>query len=294
MSEVKQIGGRAGRYRSAKQTSENDSDNSNVGFVTSLEDIDLPYIREALKSNPEPIRQAGLLPPDHVIQQFAEHFPPEINFSYILQRLGDIAQTHPRFFLCNKQDQDKIAEVLDKIKNFNILDKLCFLKAPISTGDEASRGVVSAFATCVANNKSGALLTLSEMKLDVLDEPVSGNKEYLRALEYLHRSLVLYLWLSFRCGGIFTDRTLATHVKELVEIKMDRALTEFSANSKLQKASSLRRQIALLQQMHTEMGTESPFASGEDHLGLEEGEEGELEGDEDGESNSKEKVSVSG
>ena len=290
MSEVKQIGGRAGRYRSALQTNDKDGDSSNVGFVTSLEDIDLPYIREALKSNPEPIRQAGLLPPDHMIQQFAEHFPPEVSFSYLLQRLGDLAQTDRRFFLCIKQGQDKIAAVLDRIKNLNVLDKLCFLKAPLSSGDEESQTIISAFASCVANNKSGALLSLPEMKLDVLDEPVSGNKEYLRALEYLHRSLVLYLWLSFRCGGIFTDRTLATHVKELVEIKMDRALTEFSANSKLQKASSLRRQIALLQQMHAEMGTPSPFTPTDEHLDLEL-DESELEEDEAEESGAKKKVS---
>jgi ATP-dependent RNA helicase SUPV3L1/SUV3 len=58
----------------------------------------------------------------------------------------------------------------------------------------------------------------------------------------------LYSWLSFRFGGIFTDRTLAAHVKELVEERMIRALTEFSANKKLRRNASLKRQIALQKQ----------------------------------------------
>lgn len=245
-----------------------------MGFVTSLEDIDLPYIRESLKSEAEPIRQAGLIPPDHLVQNFAAHFPPDVPFAYVLKRIDELAETHPRFFLCNKQSDDVVQGILDDIKGLSVLDKMCFTKAPIAGKDPLTQQVVSAFASSVANNKSGSLLGIPEMKLDILDEPVSGNKDYLRSLEFLHRSLVLYLWLSFRCGGVFTDRTLATHVKELVEIKMDRALTEFSANSKLQKASSLRRQIALLQQMQAdeekseEKADAANTAADEEELGI--------------------------
>jgi ATP-dependent RNA helicase SUPV3L1/SUV3 len=122
------------------------------------------------------------------------------------------------------------------------------MAAPASGREPGFVETLRAFARCVAQHKSGALLDIPEVPLELLDEPVSGDKNYLRSLETLHRSIVLYLWLSYRCGGIFTDRTLATHVKELVEMKMDRALTEFSANRKLRKVSSLRRQVALLRQ----------------------------------------------
>ncbi|KAL1955522.1 hypothetical protein VTO42DRAFT_8476 [Malbranchea cinnamomea] len=275
ISQVKQIGGRAGRYRTAAQTGADDSNGQNVGFVTSLEDIDLPYIREALRADPEPIRQAGLIPPDHLIQNFADHFPPDVPFAYVLKRVLDIHKTHPRFFLCSLQDHDVVTTVLDGIQGLRVEDKLCFSKAPVAGRDPETQKVVSAFARCVAQNKSGGLLEIPELRLDVLDAPVSGDKDYLHALEFLHRSLVLYLWLSFRCGGVFTDRTLATHVKELVEIKMDRALTEFSANSKLRKASSLRRQIALLKQMQQQEGAVGVTA--DEELGNEEEEEDEDE-----------------
>ena len=260
ISQVKQIGGRAGRYRTAMQQSTDQVDSSeNVGLVTALDDIDLPYIRQALNSDSEPIRAAGLLPTDHMVQAFANHFPPDVPFGYVMNRLQDLSRTSPGYFLCtNDRDSEVVmSRVLDRIADMTVQDKMVFLKAPLQMNDRKMPEVIRAFSRCVAEHKSGALLEIPELRLDVLDEPVTSDKEYLRSLESLHRSLVLYLWLSFRCGGVFTDRTLATHVKDLVEMKMDRALTEFSANSNLQRASSLRRQIALLQQMQSgEAGTE--------------------------------------
>ncbi|WEW57762.1 RNA helicase [Emydomyces testavorans] len=257
VSQVKQIGGRAGRYRSAAAATETNNsvtslsrpeENQNVGLVTSLEDVDLPHIQKSLVAEPEPISAAGILPLDSMITNFTNHFPSNTPFGYVLQRLWNVAQTHPRFFLCEFQSSN-VQEILDDVAGLSVVDKLIFLSAPTSTADPTSALTVKAFATCVAQHKSGALLDIPELHLEILDLPVSGDKNYLRSLESLHRSLVLYLWLSFRIGGIFTDRTLATHVKELVEMKMERALTEFSANSKLRKSSSLRKQIALLKQL---------------------------------------------
>jgi ATP-dependent RNA helicase SUPV3L1/SUV3 len=109
-------------------------------------------------------------------------------------------------------------------------------------------------AECVAQSSHGRLLDLSTLNLEILEQGVSGAKEYLRELERLHKALILYLWLGYRFGGIFTDRTLATHVKGLVEERMMRALTEFSVNKKLRRDSSLKRQIALQKQQAEQEG----------------------------------------
>ncbi|EEQ83241.2 mitochondrial ATP-dependent RNA helicase Suv3 [Blastomyces dermatitidis ER-3] len=267
VSQVKQIGGRAGRYRSAKDTANTNSSKiassdkeaeTNVGFVTSLEDVDLPYIRKALDTEPEPILAAGLLPPDHIVKRFSEHFPPGTPFAYILQRLHNIAQVDSSFFLSDGQGHAEAAEAIDSIKGLSMDEKLVFLSAPTHMRDPQMSNIFREFVRCVAENRSGDLLEIDDLPIDVLDKPVSGDKGYLATLETLHRSLVLYLWLSYRCGGVFTNRALATHVKSLTEIKMDRALTEFSANRHLRKATSLRRQYAL--QRQTEM-REKAFAA---------------------------------
>ncbi|KAG5304737.1 ATP-dependent RNA helicase SUV3 [Histoplasma capsulatum G186AR] len=266
VSQVKQIGGRAGRYRSAtdsrnvKGSRVADSAKNaetNVGFVTSLEDVDLPYIRKALNTEPEPILSAGLLPPDYIIKGFSEHFPANTPFAYILQRLHNIAQVDPNFFLNDCQSHAEAAEAIDSVKGLSMDDKLVFLSAPTHMRDPQMSTIFKEFVRCVAENRSGDLLEIGDLPIDILDKPVSGDKSYLATLETLHRSLVLYLWLSYRCGGVFTNRALATHVKALTEIKMDRALTEFSANRQLRKATSLRRLYAL--KLQTEM-REKAFA----------------------------------
>ncbi|OJD19377.1 hypothetical protein AJ78_00647 [Emergomyces pasteurianus Ep9510] len=256
VSQVKQIGGRAGRYRPASSTdtksslnaSSNKDTETNVGFVTSLEDVDLPYIRKALNSEPEPILSAGLQPPDYIIKRFAEHFPPSTPFAYVLQRLHNIAQVDSNFFLGDSQSHAEVAEAIDSIKGLSMDEKLVFLSAPTHMRDPQMNIIFKEFVRCVAENRSGDLLEIGDLPIDILDKPVSGDKGYLATLETLHRALVLYLWLSYRCGGVFTNRALATHVKSLTEIKMDRALTEFSANRHLRKATSLRRQYALQRQ----------------------------------------------
>jgi ATP-dependent RNA helicase SUPV3L1/SUV3 len=248
--EIKQIAGRAGRYRAANETGSNrGSDSENVGYVTSLEDVDLPYIQQAMKFEPPPIKAAGVIPPDMVFQHFSNYFPPTVPFVYIIKRLQAVSQVHPLFFMCDPASQLDSAGIIDGIPGLNIDDQLVFMAAPIYSRDAAGTAVCRAFARCVAEHRGGRLLDIPELNLEILEEPVSGKKEYLHELESLHKGIILYSWLSFRLGGVFTDRTLAGHVKELVEERMIRGLTEFSANRKLRKDASLRRQIALQTQM---------------------------------------------
>ncbi|RDW72503.1 ATP-dependent RNA helicase SUV3 [Aspergillus mulundensis] len=253
VSEVKQIGGRAGRYRSAAQHGEDhQQDTENVGYVTSLEEVDLPYIQEALNTEAPPINAAGIAPPDPVYERFAAYFPGNTSLAYMVNRLTEIARINPLFFICDPTPCLENAEVIDAVPGLNLTDQLTLMAAPIGAREEIGRRVAMAFARCVLENKNGRLLDIEEINLEVLAEPVSGNKEYMHQLEALHRAVILYSWLSYRFGGIFTDRTLSVHVKELVEERLVRALTEFSANKKLRKNASLLRQIAMEKQQRVQ------------------------------------------
>ncbi|KAL4925154.1 ATP-dependent RNA helicase SUV3 [Aspergillus undulatus] len=251
--EIKQIGGRAGRYRSAAQQNEDQQKEKNVkeknvGLVTSLEEVDLPYIQEALKTDPPPLDTACVQPPNTIFELFAAYYPQDISLEYLIKRLWAVIKVNPLFSVRDPVQVLENAEIIDAVSGLELIDQLTFMAAPISTRDERGRQVAIAFVRCVAEHTNGRLLDISELNLEVLEEPVSASKEYLHELESLHRSVILYSWLSFRFGGIFTDRTLAGHVKEMVEERMVRALTEFSANKKLRKDASLRRQIALQKQ----------------------------------------------
>lgn len=220
------------------QTRDNETVDSaeTVGLVTCLNDVDLPYIQEALKSEDEPIPAAGLEAPTHIVERFASYFPPGVPFSYIMHRLNSLATVHPRYFISRNKDSAVIADSIEDIKGLDVTDRHIFTGSPVGASDDRMVGVLRGLAKCVAGQSSGSLADIAEIPLEVLDESVSGNLNYVHDLELLHKSLILYLWLSYRFGGVFIDRAMATHAKELAEEKIDRSLLEFSANTKLRKS----------------------------------------------------------
>ena len=252
-NEIKQIAGRAGRFRTttpaeAKGTAQiNESSPSipapNLGLVTTLEENDLPIVRKAMENEADPIMSAGIFPPTNVLMKFAAYFPPSTSFSYILLRLHEISLMHPRYKLCQLKDQVPIADTIQPVKNLTTQDRIIFCAAPANTKQKGMDVILAAFARCVGENSSGALLDIPEMPLDILDEEITLNRHYLERLEMLHKALILYLWLSYRFAGVFINQAMAFHVKELVEERIDKMLAEFSASPQVRcKIRKIREQ----------------------------------------------------
>ncbi|KAK6827802.1 ATP-dependent RNA helicase suv3- mitochondrial [Apiospora arundinis] len=113
-SELKQIGGRAGRFRTASQAIKTDNKDGaaakpaapanptkgSVGLVTTLDNADLADVQDAFNREPEPLETAGIQIPPSVLERFSSYFPPTTSFSYILLRLRDIASISHRFHMC--------------------------------------------------------------------------------------------------------------------------------------------------------------------------------------------------
>ncbi|KAF2129295.1 ATP-dependent RNA helicase SUV3 mitochondrial precursor [Dothidotthia symphoricarpi CBS 119687] len=252
ISEVKQIAGRAGRYKTAHQAVSEDSTSASVtdiaadpaidlddkkepdpevktvGWVTTLDQIDHDYLRRSMEREPEDITSAGVFPPSLVVERFASYFPPGTPFSYIMLRLHEICEIHPRFHLCALKDQLAIADVIHPVKNLSIQDRITICAAPINTRQSAEQQFLRSLAECVADGKSGSLLDLPDLPLHFMDLPATRERSYLYKLEQLHKMIVCYLWLSYRFPNVFTTRPLANHAKKLVEDKIEKTLTEFS------------------------------------------------------------------
>lgn len=238
--QIKQIGGRAGRYRTAAQAVESDvpqtqvlgpdfrkpkPESESVGLVTSLFKQDISQIRSSLSQDPGPVASGGLLPSEPIVHKFASYFPPKTPFSYILCRLHEIAKLHPRFHLCTLKDQ---LTTSDTIQDFDLTvpERLIFCAAPAMHRMRGITDVVRALAKCVSKQSGGGILDISAINLDLLDAPEQlNNKDYLVKLESLHNSVNLYLWVSYRFAGVFTSNVLAFHIKSLVEDKINKCLS---------------------------------------------------------------------
>jgi ATP-dependent RNA helicase SUPV3L1/SUV3 len=221
---------------------------STLGLVTTLEEFDFPVIANAMKSEPEPIRSAGIFPPDSVVEQFASYFPPGTPFSYILMRLHELSQMHPRFHLCGVRDQLWIADMIEPIQGLTTTDRNILCACPASKSDkDLNSRLIPAFARCVEQQSGGALFDIEEMPLEVLELTLSPSKDYLRKLEQLHKAVVSYLWLSYRFAGIFSTRPLAFHVKGLVEEKIETVLHQYSFTENQRRKVKAAREKSLLE-----------------------------------------------
>ncbi|KIV99202.1 uncharacterized protein PV09_09066 [Verruconis gallopava] len=290
VSEIRQIAGRAGRYRTSQQSlksAENENnadevresgrydvfktdlhlnagessldDNSvggnldtitplnaqlssraefdphTVGLVTTIDHADFGVVRSALETEPPELSFATLQPPPGIVQRFASYFPPGTPLSYILLRLGELSATSHRYRIFHKPDMIMMADLIHGIEGLSMEDRMIFINAPAAIREPTSSQakLLKELAQCIGSQRGGELLALKHMNLDVLDESTEGSKTRLKNLEELHKGLVLYLWLSFRFPGVFTQRPLANYAKELVENEIEETLRlmTFSPNA---------------------------------------------------------------
>ncbi|KAI1877050.1 uncharacterized protein JN550_001122 [Neoarthrinium moseri] len=263
VSEIKQIGGRAGRFRSAARANltaaagEEPEQSSGppkapegqMGLVTAMEDEDLGNVSRAFSRKPPQIKTAGLQVPPSVLERFSAYFPPNTPLSYIILRLRDIATVNHRFHMCNLGEMVEIADLIQPFP-MSVYDRCVFLNAPVSLREENGKATLQAFARCASNMTGGDLLDIPAVNLELLDTTREtyplGKSAYLKHLEALHKSITLYLWLSYRYSGVFRSQKLAFHVKELVEARINEALGEVSMTQEGLRARNvfIRKQAA--------------------------------------------------
>jgi len=247
VSEVKQIGGRAGRFRTANQEIRKSAAQPSApvsmsskwgtpGFVTTLDDDDLEPIKAQFDQEAPPLKMAGLKPPPFIVEKFASYFSPATPLSFVLSRLREIIRLGNQFDLCDMTVQLAIAEAIQPY-SLSIQDRALFLAAPVSLNDMNVMNLLQEFAQSVQDMKTVHLMDYKALDVEVLEfNPEAGDHhKYLHRLESLHRCITLYLWLSYRQTGVFQQQPLAFHIKELVEEKINTQLDRISYTPEARK-----------------------------------------------------------
>ncbi|KAJ3473680.1 hypothetical protein NLG97_g10185 [Lecanicillium saksenae] len=241
--EFKQIGGRAGRYRTAQQAANGtaeDSTEQKVGYVTAMDKQDVRSLSRAFQQNVADIKHAYIQPPASVVERFASYFPPDTPLNSALE-IADIIQDLP----------------------LSIYDRLSICHIPISLSSEGAIAALKAMARVVAHNESGDLLSIKEIPLEVLDLPfteASGKAatEYLYKLESLHMALNGYIWLSYRFTGLFRSIDLAFHVRSLVEQKLIDALEKLNfTDEQMLSLRQMKRRNARVARLREKVAAEA-------------------------------------
>ncbi|PHH71823.1 hypothetical protein CDD80_4969 [Ophiocordyceps camponoti-rufipedis] len=218
--EIKQIAGRAGRYRTSLPGATAPQDN--CGWVTSLYVENLKPLKKLLEAPVEPITKAYVDAPVSIVERFASFYPPGTPLSFLLLQIQSLARLSPLYDLNVGHEQLRIANMLQDIP-LSTADRMTFCYIPASLRFFGAAETLRAMAKVVASGQGGELLEMPEVPLEYLNDDggdYGPDMDYQARLEQLHAVLNQYIWLSYRYTSLFPSQKLALHVRHLVAERM--------------------------------------------------------------------------
>lgn len=212
-SEIKQIAGRAGRFKT------NDGADGGSGSVWCYSTESVRKVESALSKPTPVILEAVFNPPVNqirsaLIDSRSGYFSSFLMSASRKSKYGKL-YTAPRTHL-----SVGVAQLFDHIPNLTFEDRMILSFAPVPTNN---REVALAFQTlcqAIAEGTSGNIAQL----MPALMRQLSGTKFRSEELEIVHKVLSLFLWLSYRFPCNFLDKTGAQELKELCQEKFDSLL----------------------------------------------------------------------
>ncbi|XP_042059770.1 ATP-dependent RNA helicase SUV3, mitochondrial-like [Salvia splendens] len=208
VSEIKQIAGRAGRYKSKFP----------VGEVTCVKADDLPLLHSSLSSPSPTLEQAGLFPSFDLIVMFSR-LHPTYGLRQILEHFVEHAKLSDNYFITNCEEMLKVAAVIDELP-LTLSDKYLFVMSPVDMEDDISSQGLTQFATSYCTNH---IVRLKEIFTPGTLKIPKSHKQ-LKELESIHKVLDLYVWLSFHMDECFPDRELAASQKAICSMLIEEFL----------------------------------------------------------------------
>lgn len=199
--QIKQIAGRAGRFRIAGAEVETVStipDNIG-GSVTTVNKRDLPRLIAGISAENPMLTDAILWPPWKVFERFAQEFPDGTPLGTILSQFAEVGKTSPHYRLVESEAQVVLAQAIEHLRNIDLESRYSITFAPIGVRSQDQMDMFVRFAEVLSTATPVTIESPSlKFPLWVLDK-----KEYkmtsskLHTLEVIHKLIMCYCWLSY-------------------------------------------------------------------------------------------------
>ncbi|GAJ28571.1 helicase-related protein [Acidomonas methanolica] len=190
--EIKQIGGRAGRYGKHED-----------GLVAVLAEAGSPaFIHRKLVAPPEPILELRpLVQPDaDIVRAVAEEMDTESLYG-VLSRIkrAVLRPDDPNYRLADMDQAFEIASALEGIDGLDLTERWTYAMCPV---DERDNGIarLTRWATDHAARR-----TVPPPGTGRLPQPVQAGREELERAEKRHKRLVAWRWLALRFPEAYPD-----------------------------------------------------------------------------------------
>ncbi|KAI0927832.1 hypothetical protein AcW1_005251 [Taiwanofungus camphoratus] len=232
-SQIKQIAGRAGRFGMH-------AGNSSAGVVTTFKTEDLPIVRRALAAPWTPLRYSRIPVTYDSMDNIMRALPSHAATSLAADVYDYVAKLHPAYeFQDITLFKNKI-EFVDVIASqLSLRDQVLLQLAPVPHRDavavNAIRCIMTLYRTHLRVGLREALKTsgLWDSYQDILTNmrsrfDIKTLPDTLATLESIHKTLVAYLWLSYRLPVAFPDQGFAFQHRGLTEKAMDQCLEKLT------------------------------------------------------------------
>lgn len=244
VSQIKQIAGRAGRYLKDQGELE--------GFVTAITRNDLTFVTRMMKQDVKMLDEARVWPSTLAWKAYMLKFSPDTLFFEILSEfdqetdatIGGI-YTIPE--LASRISVLKMFLRDNLYRRITIDDQLTLSLAPIQThGDGKLKDIIHTFLQMIANNTSKNVFMCGMLQQELLSRNARPSTELDKAmltltkLEEMHKTVLVFLWLSQRWPHLFVDKELASEVKLLIEKRISQELDMIRRLNKVRRGGIRR------------------------------------------------------
>lgn len=221
-SNIKQIGGRAGRFKSGSQ-----SKDSTQGFITTFDPHVLSTIKRGMEAPIEYLQSAVIWPTDEICGNIITKFPPGTPPSVLLKSIASRLEksSHRLFTMSDLKNKLNVLAIFEHMDDISFFDKLRLSNAPVKDLPLV-RSAFSQFCNTIAKRQTRGLLSYP-FPFEVLDyRCITDEKFGLELYESLYNIIMLYFWLGNRYPSYFIDYESATDLKYFCELiifeKLDR------------------------------------------------------------------------
>ncbi|SCU88298.1 LAFA_0E11848g1_1 [Lachancea sp. 'fantastica'] len=238
-SNVKQIGGRAGRFKVANVSAGSGVDEKKkaaVGFVTGVDPVVSSAVKAGMTSPIEYLQSAIVWPTDEICGKLMTHLPAGSRVSTLLETLAaEVEKRSAKLFtlsdLKNRLNNIAMFEHMDGIPFF---EKMRLSNAPVKDFPLVKRAFVN-FCTTIEQRQTRSL-TSYPFSFDILDpRNIDNDKLSLEHYESLHNIIMLYFWLSNRYPSYFIDQQSAHELKNICEMIIFEKLDRLKRNPYIKK-----------------------------------------------------------
>jgi ATP-dependent RNA helicase SUPV3L1/SUV3 len=224
VSQVKQIAGRAGRYRMGEESA----------VVTTLEPSDLPLLNAAMQSNPEPLLYARVGSISITIMDIFEALPHGSTTTTVRDVLLYCSTLPPTMAVMDPSAKE--AETMRYIDSFSqglaFAERALMLQCPFLSMDNQCKAIMGQVLSTYRNKlsvdlrkillDSGLLATLEQVIASKrTDRVLIRPKRDLASLETLHSVLTIYTWFSLRNSIAFYAYDQAVALRKTTQEAID-------------------------------------------------------------------------